>query len=365
MEIYKVGGCVRDHLLGIIPKDIDYVVVNSTPEQMLALGYEQVGADFPVFLHPESGDEYALARKERKTGDGYNGFSVDCIGISLEEDLFRRDLTINAIAMDNDGNIIDPFNGIKDLQSKTLRHVSDHFKEDPVRILRIARFTARYDFSIAPETLLFMKEMVNNNEFKNLTKERVWKEFDKALDEPHLLNFFNTLKSINALELIDGFSNDLELNYLNITKPDNSKFINSIYIYSQHTDLQNSIIPTQLKKDSNEFKYWTKNNYFYSKMTTEDKLLFIQKNKSLHDLTNSENIFKSIIQYLIFKNNDSNLDMQYELQQLHQDTASLKTIDYSTLINKTDKEANPKEIIRQAQIEALNKCKCKKNTNKP
>ena len=162
MQVYLVGGAVRDELLGIAVKDKDFVVVGSTPEEMIAAGFKPVGKDFPVFLHPKTHDEYALARTERKTAKGYKGFVVHASPeVTLEEDLARRDLTINAIAKDSTGKFIDPYNGLADIQSKTLRHVSDAFAEDPVRILRAARLSARFqDFSLAPETNQLMQQMV-------------------------------------------------------------------------------------------------------------------------------------------------------------------------------------------------------------
>ncbi|MFH6955605.1 tRNA nucleotidyltransferase, partial [Pseudoalteromonas sp. XMcav1-K] len=185
MKIYLVGGAVRDKLLNRPIKESDYVVVGSTPEELLALGYQQVGSDFPVFLHPETKDEYALARTERKSGQGYTGFICDFTpDVTLEEDLIRRDLTVNAMAEDESGNIIDPFNGQTDLEQKRLRHVSDAFCEDPLRILRVARFAARYHylgFTIAPETVLLMQEMVAQGEINTLTKERIWLEIEKSL----------------------------------------------------------------------------------------------------------------------------------------------------------------------------------------
>lgn len=183
MNIYVVGGAVRDRLLGLTPGDRDYVVVGSSPEDMLAAGYTPVGKDFPVFLHPETHEEYALARTERKTGHGYHGFSCYAApDVTLEEDLARRDLTINAMAEDADGNVIDPYNGQQDLATRVLRHVSPAFAEDPVRILRLARFAARFpEFSVAPETLTLMQQMVRAGETKHLVAERVWQEVSRGL----------------------------------------------------------------------------------------------------------------------------------------------------------------------------------------
>lgn len=201
-QTYLVGGAVRDRLMGIQPKDTDYVVVGGSPEIMLEQGFEQVGADFPVFLHPQTGDEYALARAERKTGVGYHGFTIEWQGVSLEQDLSRRDLTCNAIAQDAAGNIIDPFGGQNDITSGILRHVSDAFADDPVRVLRVARFAARYGWQIAPETMTLMQHMVASGELTNLTGERVLLELQKALVSAHPRIFFDVLLEVGALEVV-------------------------------------------------------------------------------------------------------------------------------------------------------------------
>lgn len=204
MEIYLVGGAVRDQLLGEEVKERDFVVVKSTPEEMLALGYRQVGKGFPVFLHPKSHEEYALARIERKVGKGYTEFT--CIAtpdVTLEEDLKRRDLTINAMAVDSNGKLIDPYGGQTDLKNKIIRHVSASFAEDPLRVLRVARFAARFgDFSIHPETMSLMKDIVKAKEIEALVPERIWQELARALQEKHPHRFFLVLKECNALEII-------------------------------------------------------------------------------------------------------------------------------------------------------------------
>ena len=206
MKIYLVGGAVRDQLLNYPVKEKDWVVVGSTVKEMLQLGYQQVGKDFPVFLHPETKDEHALARTERNTAPGYKGFEVHASpDVTLEEDLIRRDLTINAIAQDEEGNITDPYNGLADLKLKLLRHVSPAFSEDPVRILRVARFAARYahlGFTVADETLALMKKMVLNGDVNALVAERVWQEFHKALCERNPQVFIETLRACNALKII-------------------------------------------------------------------------------------------------------------------------------------------------------------------
>ena len=198
-KVYKVGGCVRDYLLGIVATDNDYVVVGSNPKQMLSLGFKQVGKNFPVFLHPTTGEEYALARSEKKVSAGYTGFSFDTNEkITLLEDLARRDLTINAIAQDEHGNLIDPFGGIADLKNQVLRHVSAAFVEDPLRVLRIARFQARFNFAIADETMLLMHQIVKSTELTTISKERIWGELHRALISAFPYNFFILLEQIGA-----------------------------------------------------------------------------------------------------------------------------------------------------------------------
>jgi tRNA nucleotidyltransferase (CCA-adding enzyme) len=206
MKTYLVGGAVRDRLLGLPITDRDHVVVGARPEDLLRLGYKPVGADFPVFLHPETREEYALARTERKTGRGYHAFAVEADpGVSLEDDLRRRDLTINAIAEDRNGALIDPFGGANDLRDKVLRHVSPAFAEDPVRVLRVARFAARYasrGFRIADETLGLMQTMVQSGEVDHLVPERVWAETRKALGEPTPSAFLRALRDSGALAVL-------------------------------------------------------------------------------------------------------------------------------------------------------------------
>jgi len=204
MQIYCVGGAIRDELLGLPVKDRDFVVVGATPEQMVAQGFRPVGKDFPVFLHPKTNEEYALARTERKTARGYKGFQVYADPeVTLEQDLARRDLTINAIARDEAGNLIDPYHGSDDLQAGVLRHVSPAFVEDPVRILRLARFGARFPrFQVAPETLALMREMVENGEVDALVPERVWQELAKGLMESAPSHMFIALRESGALAKI-------------------------------------------------------------------------------------------------------------------------------------------------------------------
>ncbi|MGB1172762.1 MAG: hypothetical protein ACPG4H_03460 [Marinobacterium sp.] len=206
MQVYLVGGAVRDELLGLGIKDRDWVVVGATPEAMLEAGYRPVGSDFPVFLHPETHEEYALARTERKSGRGYKGFTFHTDpSVTLEEDLLRRDLTINAMAKSDEGVITDPFNGQKDLIDRVLRHVSEAFLEDPLRVLRVARFQARFahlGFRVAPETLNLMQGMSASGELNHLTAERVWQEFERALKTKTPSQFLATLEKSHASYLL-------------------------------------------------------------------------------------------------------------------------------------------------------------------
>jgi len=201
MQIFTVGGAVRDELLGLPVQDRDYVVVGASPEEMLARGFRPVGKDFPVFLHPRTHEEYALARTERKSGHGYTGFAFHAApDVRLEDDLARRDLTINAIARSDDGTLTDPFGGLKDLNARVLRHVGPAFVEDPVRILRVARFAARFtDFSLAPETLVLMRSMVDGGEVDHLVAERVWQELAKGLMEAAPSRMIAVLRECGAL----------------------------------------------------------------------------------------------------------------------------------------------------------------------
>ena len=206
MDIYLVGGAVRDRLLGRTPLERDFVVVGATPEDLLALGYRPVGKDFPVFLHPDTGEQYALARTERKTGPGYYGFATRFApDVTLAEDLARRDLTINAMAQDAAGDLVDPYGGQRDLAARVLRHVSPAFVEDPLRVLRVARFAARFaplGFTVAPETLELMREIVERGEMAALVPERVWVETERALGEDHPTAYFEVLRGCGALAAV-------------------------------------------------------------------------------------------------------------------------------------------------------------------
>lgn len=226
MKIYLVGGSVRDHQMGLQSKDQDWVVVGATAADMLKQGYVQVGADFPVFLHPQTHEEYALARLERKVADGYHGFEVSTAGVTLEEDLSRRDLTINAMAYDKQGVLVDPYGGSHDLKLKVLRHVGPAFSEDPVRILRVLRFHARFgpQWRVAEETAALMHHIVDSGEADHLVSERVWKETSRALQEPHAWLYLQGLLELKLLKR-PAFSAFSALNDANVALARKASFL--------------------------------------------------------------------------------------------------------------------------------------------
>ncbi len=241
MKIYLVGGAVRDKLLGIEPKERDWVVVGSSPDEMKSKGFKQVGKDFPVFIHPKSAEEYALARTERKSGHGYTGFDFDInSNVTLEEDLERRDLTINAIAEDQDGTLIDPFNGQNDIKDKKLRHVSDAFSEDPLRVLRVLRFKANLsNFEIVPETNKKINEIINSGELEYLTGERIWLELYKT---NNLYKFFRFIKDfkINYLfpGILENFRSNVDDNILESRLSKNKLHLISHYLGHHCNDIE-------------------------------------------------------------------------------------------------------------------------------
>jgi tRNA nucleotidyltransferase (CCA-adding enzyme) len=266
MNKYLVGGAVRDKLLGLESKDHDYVVVGSSPEEMLAFGYKQVGSNFPVFLHPETGDEYALARREKKVAAGYNGFSVEFgADVTLEEDLERRDLTINAMALMDDGTIVDPFGGQEDLKNGVLKHVSVAFAEDPLRVLRVARFVARYNFSVHPDTLDLCNKLIENGELEHLTPERIWKEVSRMFTEKHFEAAYDfltkDLKNLGNKHLVNMFKPaacpngyDLEVSFNDKRQltPQEVAFFYTGMSYAKHEEF--FYVPTDFLKDLNRFE---------------------------------------------------------------------------------------------------------------
>jgi hypothetical protein len=331
LECYLVGGAVRDILLGQEAKDKDYCVVNATENDMLAYGFKKVGDDFPVFLHPVSKEEYALARRERKVGSGYGGFVTETKNVTLEEDLFRRDLTINAMAMNKDGSIIDPYNGQADLANKILRHVSSHFAEDPVRILRICRFAARYNFTIAPETKDMMKKMVENGEFDSLTKERVFLEFKKVISESFIMNFFNNLKEIGAIEKLGKFETIFSPELFNLVTEAPTESSKNYFIFHDFNpeQMHNFGLSRNQIDTIGYLKKWKASATFYTYMNDEMKLNFFKDMKSRHDAAPSLELASDI--FYIKEIPEDVAD--FELYILKQDIDNIKNFNNQEYIN--------------------------------
>jgi len=312
MKIYKVGGAVRDHIMGVKPNDSDWVVVGSTPEEMKSLGYKQVGADFPVFLHPQTNEEYALARTEKKTGKGYSGFSVQYEkNISLEEDLLRRDLTINSIAMSESGQIIDPYNGVNDIKNKILRHTSDAFYEDPLRALRLARFKTKFsDFSIHEETAEVLSKILLSGEITYLTRERVLQEMKKGFE----IDALKYLQNIMQLNLTSPWFENLS----KLPETVSDKFE---YAWCQISQL-NAFNFAHRLLESNDLKttlnVWQEMHSYNQKAEIDDKVLFFQKITS----PKYEKYFMNLLPY--FEPTMESCKKIYE---------EIKTIDFSYLAN--------------------------------
>ena len=312
MKIYKVGGAVRDHIMGIRPNDSDWVVVGSTPEEMESLGYKQVGTDFPVFLHPETNEAYALARTEKKTGKGYSGFSVQYEkNISLEEDLLRRDLTINSIAMSESGQIIDPYNGVKDIKNKILRHTSEAFYEDPLRALRLARFKTKFsDFSIHEETAEALLKILLSGEINYLTKERVVQEMKKGFE----IDALKYLQNIMQLNLTSPWFDNLS----KLPETVSDKFE---YAWCQISQLNGFNFAHRLL-ESNDLKktldVWQEMHSYSQKAEINDKIRFFQKITS----PKYEKYFLNLLPY--FELTMESCKKVYE---------EIKTLDFSYLAN--------------------------------
>lgn len=283
MKVYLCGGYCRDFLLELEPKDKDYVVTGSTPEEMLSLGYKQVGKDFPVFLHPETGNEYSLARVDRKTGKGYDGFTTDYNpNITLKDDAFRRDCTINSLFIDPETNeIIDYFNGQEDLKNGILRHVSEAFSEDPIRTLRVCRFAARYDFKIHPDTLELMKKIVHELDY--VPQERIWLEFEKGLKEKHFSRMYEELFNCNAfttkaLSKYNCYINSYYTNLEKFKKLERFVICNIEYkiailcYYFNNEDYDYCKIPNNISKVSKIINNFKEKIYYYDELEYKEKL---------------------------------------------------------------------------------------------
>ena len=383
MKIYLVGGAVRDKILGIPVNDKDYLVVGSTPEEMVKLGYKPIGKDFPVFLHPKTNEEYALARTERKVGKGYHGFTFyTSPEVTLEEDLIRRDISINAIAEDEDGNIFDPYNGLRDIENKIIRHVSNAFIEDPLRVLRVARFAALdTQFNIQTETLLLMKKMVESGELKSLSTERIVVELNKGLNGKNPDIMLHCLCECRALnELLPGLNPDQKLsNYFvevgkEIKENHNSltaeskmimlllvpyfakQFsIDDTYITEQHDGLlKNLKTSAKYKKIYNGVKNENSNIVNFLSLSSEDKLNclyrldFFRRPNIIFEILNVSLIFYKVFGIMIQKHiydaiRDFLTLFTGEIQKLRQE------------VNLLDSGEEIKNQIYNERLSALNK----------
>lgn len=345
MKIYLVGGCVRDRLLGLDPKDVDYVVVGATPEEMLALGFQQVGAAFPVFL--KDGEEYALARKERKTGVGYNGFDVVFdTSVTLEEDLSRRDLTINSMAMDMDtGQIIDPYGGQHDLAQGILRATSDAFAEDPVRVLRTARFAARYGFKIAADTVGLMRHIAP--EINHVPQERVWAEFQKGLSEQNPSHMMEALEScgaltVDALSPYSGWSHYLKL--VDASTKQHARF-SLIAQGFMDVDYDRCKIPTHLSRVSQAYNNHHDDLVRYVTLDKEGRLAVLTSLKAFND-TKHLNQVLDVIKVTI-----STVGFDSICIAIMRDIERIQTLDSAAIVASDPK--NAKNLIHQARLRVL------------
>ncbi|MCH9644196.1 MAG: multifunctional CCA tRNA nucleotidyl transferase/2'3'-cyclic phosphodiesterase/2'nucleotidase/phosphatase [Gammaproteobacteria bacterium] len=354
MQIYLVGGAVRDQLLGLPVKEKDWVVVGATPSEMLAKGFQPVGKDFPVFLHPETHEEYALARTERKTGKGYKGFVFHADAeVTLEEDLKRRDLTINAMAQTDDGEIIDPYDGQQDLKAKRLRHVSDAFAEDPVRILRLARFASKLpDFELDSETLTLMKAMVAAGEVDALVAERVWKECERALNEKQPKRFFEILKQCGAFEIL----------FADITLRD-SDYAALNYAAEHESNATVRWSALLAKQDSEKLEALFK-RYRLPKEHSEVALMTCRWHSFLHDIKNksAEDILQFVKSVDVLRRPERFTIFCEACQACYQDTlstqqdliekivAAIKNIDISKLNDQGLKGKDFADALHQLQL---------------
>lgn len=345
MKIYKVGGCVRDQLLGLDPKDIDYVVVGATPEEMLALGFQQVGAAFPVFL--KDGEEYALARKERKTGVGYNGFDVVFdTSVTLEEDLSRRDLTINSMAMDMDtGEIIDPFGGRHDLAQGVLRATSDAFAEDPVRVLRTARFAARYGFTIAADTVGLMRSIAP--ELVHVPQERIWAEFEKGLSERNPARMFEALEYCDALWVAPLVPYRKWSHNLRKVTDDHGQHVRFALIAHgfSDADFETCKIPTNLSRVAKAFNQHCNALVDYVHLSKENRLDLLTSLKAFND----NHLINATLDVLSVE--AAPIVMTVTKLAIERDVARVRELDCAAIAASDPK--NAKTLIREARLGVL------------
>ena len=365
MSIYRVGGYVRDKLLGIKPHDCDYVVTGSSPDEMLKLGYTQVGKSFPVFLHPQSKEEYALARTERKIASGHTGFITNSSKeVTLEQDLSRRDITINAIAEDAEGRIIDPFNGVQDLRDRIIRHVSPAFSEDPLRILRVARFAARFNFDVANETIELLTSMGINQDGLTLSRERILSELDKALSYKYSSQFFNILIKTKNLSVFfpnlakamgEQSQQKMLISTLEQLQDIKTKYLALAYILSisslqqKINEFANDKQTLNLMKHAIlifEFLAHTRDNNF----TDEQLLDLLKQSNALRDNQQFAFLLRLISELPNFQNEISRLNLEF-LKEL---SLTLTQLDFSDLVNSTSLNQNVARAVYARQLLTIN-----------
>lgn len=385
-QTYQVGGAVRDRLLGLSVKEVDYVVVGATPEQLLQYGFTQVGKDFPVFLHPQTKAEYALARTERKSGQGYHGFVVHAdVKVTLEQDLQRRDLTINAIAQNNQGQLIDPYNGQADLQKKVLRHVSNAFVEDPLRVLRLARFHAylhHLGFIIAPETMHLAQQVVSSGELSSLAKERLWQETLTALTTPSPWVYFASLQALGVWQKLIP-----DMAYYMTKKPNPLSFLQAIAGQIKDPYIRLALFTHQMNRPQLEtlgkalnipnaclnlcmqVSRYQRPIRQYPKLNAAQKLTLLENCRALHNKAPPANTpslgiqksyhFMDLVNVCSWLQNPGqqslpNLGLSDNLQkQIKQDIALIKAIPIDPFVAKGLKGTDLGNAIRQARIAAL------------
>lgn len=348
MQQFLVGGAVRDLLLGKDPKDRDFVVVGATPDDMLRKGFKQVGAAFPVFLHPDTGEEFALARVERKNGNGYNGFSVATENVTLVDDLARRDLTINAMAMDEQGNLVDPFGGKADLDAKVLKHVSPAFAEDPLRVLRVARFLARFgnDWSVHPSTFEMMSQLVESGELDFLTPERIWQEFGKGFSEAHPILMLDCLQQLKVFERkpFGEFAGLANLNRSALTKASNTK-VSSVSLFAlsfsklwTKAETANSKIPSIFRESAHGLHCALQHNDH----TPAGMLELVEKLDALRQTERLSHILTAL-QFLDAK----------KASKIEEVVGLLKTLNMASIVSEVKDKSTLGSVVRQAKLAHL------------
>jgi tRNA nucleotidyltransferase (CCA-adding enzyme) len=365
MSIYRVGGYVRDKLLGITPHDCDYVVTGSSADEMLHLGYTQVGKSFPVFLHPKSKEEYALARTEKKIASGHTGFSTDCgKEVTLEQDLSRRDITINAIAEDINGKIIDPFNGVQDLQNHIIRHVSPAFSEDPLRILRVARFAARFNFSVANETMELLTSMGINQDGLALSRERILNELDKALGYKYTPRFFTILiETKNLAVFFPSLAKAIEnqdwqkilISTLEQLQNSRSKYLALAYTLMignlQHRVNEFATDKKMLNLMKHAILIFEFLAYILQNKSSNEQLLdLLKKSNALRDAKQFSLLLQSISELPYFQSETSRSNLKF-LAEL---SLSLTQLNFSDLANNVSLNQNIEHLVQARQLLTIN-----------